>query len=78
MSRMSRTVKATRRNTDKQGDCLMDKQTLNELLDNWKNAILNKKPDKQIKKIKAQYIEGFRKYKKIYSKQLKENAAKQK
>lgn len=56
----------------------MDKQTLNKLLDDWKNAILNKKPDKQIKKIKAQYIEGFRKYKKIYSKQLKENAAKNK
>ena len=26
MSRMSRTVKATRRNTDKQGNCLMDNQ----------------------------------------------------
>ena len=54
------------------------KEKLNELLNDWKNAILNKKPDKEIKKIKAQYIEGFKKYKKIYFKELKENAAKQK
>ena len=54
------------------------KEKLNELLNDWKNAILNKKPDKEIKKIKAQYIEGFKKYKKIYFKELKKNAAKQK